>query len=185
MKRLILISVLLLSLVDNLGSARSQDSNEHAVITPENAGEVEQLAILGFGKIEDVAWSPNGEKVAVASSTGILLYDSGHFDTVSYERLTVPEVITYSVAYSPDGHWLASSSGPYPYYSAATRQGPVVVRLWDTTTNTIVAEWKTDSEWEFSNLEFSPDGHQLILYLGYSSAAIMWDVSDVAWQPRS
>jgi len=44
-------------------------------ITADNAIFMEQLAVIGRGKINDLAWSPEGNLLAAASPLGIWLYD--------------------------------------------------------------------------------------------------------------
>jgi hypothetical protein len=44
------------------------------VITPENAAQVTQVAmLLSYGNIIDIAWSPDGRTLALASENGLIL----------------------------------------------------------------------------------------------------------------
>ena len=64
-----------------------------------------------FGKggwLADVAYSPDGTRLAVANSIGIWIYDAHTGEEVPL--LTEHEHFVYSVAYSPDGRTLASGS---------------------------------------------------------------------------
>ena len=47
-----------------------------AVISPSKPADLTQLARWGKGLVNEVVWSPSGEKLAVASSLGIYLHDA-------------------------------------------------------------------------------------------------------------
>lgn len=175
MRRSVLALAVLLALVSSVGPARGQGDGTHPVITPENADQVEQLAILGFGTIYDVEWSPDSKQIAVASSTGILLYDSEHFDTAPYERLFTPQTLITSVAYSPDGRLLAGMSRPDKWW--ARYDYNATIHVWDMATNTIRAEWAIELTDSYPQLGFSPDSQTLVIFDASGSANVMWDIS--------
>ncbi|MDZ4763195.1 MAG: hypothetical protein SGI73_01490 [Chloroflexota bacterium] len=75
-------------------------------ITPNNAARIEPLARLGDGVIRDVAWSPDGNTLAVASSIGVWLYDVGDLDAPG--RLFEGQDGAESVAFNPNGQYIAS-----------------------------------------------------------------------------
>lgn len=77
-------------------------------ISPENASRVTQLARWGKGTVTQVAYSPDGRLLAVASSLGVYLYDA---ETLEEVRFIECDAWVYSVAFSPDGATLASGSG--------------------------------------------------------------------------
>ena len=79
------------------------------VITPENADQLTQLALLGRGIPSSVAYSPDGGQFAVGSSVGVWLYDAN--DYVAAPRLLAGHTGPVTdVAYAPGGAWLVSSS---------------------------------------------------------------------------
>jgi len=80
---------------------------EREIITPENAAKVEELMRLGKGSIEDIAWSPDGSRLAVAGRNNIYLYDSQSLEEIRY--IESSSDLT-SVVFSPDGRTLASGS---------------------------------------------------------------------------
>ncbi|MBI5929036.1 MAG: WD40 repeat domain-containing protein [Chloroflexi bacterium] len=64
----------------------AQDGGSQAVITPENVAQLTQIAVLGYGEISEMAYSPDGTLLAVSSTTGVRILDSTtlvaryHFD---------------------------------------------------------------------------------------------------------
>ena len=102
-------------------------------------------ARLGKGYINEIAYSPDSSRLAVASSIGIWIYDAktgeeldlftGHIGPV--ERLS----------YSPDGRFIASSSSDK------------TVRLWDASTGNQIATLNHDED--VSNFVYSPDGNTI------------------------
>ncbi|MCY4554004.1 MAG: hypothetical protein OXC79_10045, partial [Candidatus Poribacteria bacterium] len=63
---------------------------------------------LGKGGINEIAYSPDGTRLAVASSIGIWIYDAQTGEEL--DLLTGHSFSVSSVAFSPDGRQIASGS---------------------------------------------------------------------------
>ena len=93
-------------------------------------------ARLGKGGLSgNIAYSPDGTRLAVATGIGIWLYDTGTYQEVAL--LTGHTNRVYSVAFSPDGNTLANGGGS---------QDMTSLRLWDVTTGQSTATL-TGHEW--------------------------------------
>ena len=100
-------------------------------------------ARIGKGRANDVAVSPDGTQLAIATGIGVWLYDAQTGDEVAL--LTGHTRHVESVAYSPNGKTLASGSGSE-------------IRLWDPSTQ---AHKTTFMSQQASSLAYSPDGRTL------------------------
>ena len=114
-------------------------------ITVDNPIKVVQRARLGKGWVTDMAWTPDGTHLAVASTIGVFLYDASTLEEVRYIPTDAP---VRSVAFAPDGQTLASGS----------RDG--TVRLWRVADGVLLRtlEGHTDGVW---SVAFAPDGATL------------------------
>ena len=113
---------------------------------------------LGKGSINEIAYSPDGSQLAVASRIGIWIYDA---QTGEELNLFIGHTgLVTSVSFSPDGQTLASGS-----YDNT-------IRLWDVDTGDVIRTLTghTDSVWSVS---FSSDGRTL--------ASGSWDGSVLLW----
>jgi len=123
------------------------------------------VARLGKGHISErdkaVAFSSDGQRLAVASSIGIWLYDV----TTSRELalFTGHARRVLSVSFSPDGKVLASGSGDR------------TVKLWDVATGANIATLEGHRN-EVVSVSFSPDGTTLASG-SWDGTVKLWDVS--------
>ena len=124
------------------------------------------IARLGKGYINDIAYSPHGTRLAVATSIGVWLYDTST-DTELHLLSEEPDYVQ-AIAFSPDGRTLASSG-----YS----QTNSVIRFWDTDTGDIL-DTLDGYEEDISALSFSPDGTLLASSGGWPDFLIrLWSVA--------
>jgi len=130
-----------------------------AALSAKNAAEVVELARLGKGTSNQVAYSPDGTILAVASAIGIYLYDAQTLDELDLIE-TDSEVL--SVAFSPDGAILASGE----------TDGAVRLRELD---GTLIDVWEGHESY-VSGVVFSPDGTQLAS-VSFDTTARLWEVN--------
>ena len=152
---LILLSNLTLSTLTTVSVAQTQDYSR--VNLPDGA-----IVRLGKGGVsyEDrgIAFSPDGSRLAVATSMGVWLYDTETFDELAL--LTGHKEEVTAVAFSPDGTKLASVSGFHL---------PGILKLWDVETGQNIATFQVESG-SVDSVAFSPDGTKL------AWADRLWDV---------
>ena len=121
-------------------------------------------ARLGKGWISgNIAYSPDGTRLAVSTGIGIWLYDTGTYQEIAL--LTGHTDLVSSVAFSPDGNTLASGGGS---------QSMTSLQLWDVTTGQSTATL-TGHEWVVYSVAFSPDGNTLASGSGDDTLRL-WDV---------
>ena len=148
------ISILILLIVSiyALSYASAQDWTQMRL--PEGA-----KARLGKGGISEIAYSPDGNRLAIANNIGIWIYDA--HSLVELDLLTGHTDTTTSIAFSPDSQTLASSSDDE------------TVRLWDVNTATLKSTLTGHTK-RINSIAFSPDG--TILAGGSSDKAVhLWD----------
>jgi WD40 repeat protein len=119
------IIVLLLGMTGVLALTRPTTPTATTPLTPiatpvplQLAEMIEQVAALGRGWINDLAWSPVGDTLAVAASSGIWLYDAGDLNATP-RFLTGHTAPVSSIDFSADGRTLVSGSWDK------------TIRLWD------------------------------------------------------
>ena len=122
------------------------------------------------GGVHDLEYTPDGRHLATAGFDGtVRVWDIATGDPVRVFRPGPPTMT--SVAFSPDGTYLAASQGVGGF---ATKDSGVVI-LWD---------WRADREVRrlqgqaggVHSVAFSHDGRRLAA-AGYGGAARMWDVA--------
>ena len=155
--RYFFLTILLFLVSEDFGFA--QQSTERKWTLPEGT-------IVHLGEsINDIAYSPDGGLLAVASANDIWLYDTVTHQEVA--RLTGSTREIRSVAFSPEGQTLASGSW-------TSRSFDRTVHLWDVASGTLLRTPYTYPAQGINSVAFSPNG--LILVTGGSSRVDFWDV---------
>ena len=106
----------------------------------------EAKARFGKGGINVIQFSPDGTQLAVGSNIGIWLYDAE-----TRKELSLFPGMCQSLAFSPDGRYLANGGGKYTTDK---------IQVWDTTTGHKVS--LVDAPTSAAALQFSSDGETLI-----------------------
>ncbi len=128
---------------------------------------------LGKGLVAQVAYAPTGKVIGIATTLGIWLYQTDNlkadplllpaFSTLADKPVLVDTYGTSSLAFSPDGHLVASGSDAG------------AVQLLDVSTGKTVATLATSGYLVFS-VAFSPDGR--LLAAGSLDGLIqIWDIA--------
>ena len=136
---------------------------------------------LGKGNIIDIAFSPDGKQLAVASSIGIWLYDTQTYQKI---RLLTGNVenrasrTIHNIVFSQDGKTLVSEDTTTRYSSTGSR-----ILFWDIETGTNEIRTTENPEvasFRISSMAFSPDGKTLVCRYshGYDkgSSIRLWDI---------
>lgn len=126
-----------------------------------NEVRIIQLSPSGLGRAHTLAYSPDGETLAVGSSLGIHLFDSSDLQLLKF----IPtDTWVRALAFSPDGSLLASGS-----YDKN-------IRIWRTRDGTLLKELTGHSAWVRS-LAFSPDG-QWLATASDDNTVRLWSIPD-------
>ena len=129
-------------------------------------------ARLGKGTIYgNIAYSPDGTRLAVASGIGIWLYDTATHQEIAL--LTGHTGTVFSVSYSPDGNSIASGSGDHTIHTIPSGSGDNTIRLWDAVTGAH-KHTLTGHRGYVASIAYSPDGNS-IASASWNSPVHLWD----------
>lgn len=135
-------------------------------ISPSNAAALSLLVTWKGQAAHDLAWTPDGAQFAVAGLTGITLYDSQTLAPVRWIEDPV-QVGVRSVAYSPDGILIASTS-------MEDRRA----WIWRASDGKLLQELRGHAD-EIEQVIFSPDG-RLLATASWDATIRVWSVSNGA-----
>lgn len=131
--------VVVLLILTNQGLANQNDYTSWGL--PEGT-----KARIGKGTFTDMQLSRDGTRLAIASSTGVLLYDVSTGDEIAL--ITENTALIGRVAFSPDGTTLATAGGDN------------TCRIWDVESQKLLSTFKTP-DWLWT-LAFMGDGKTLV-----------------------
>lgn len=146
-------------------------------ITPENAGQLSQIAVLPdadgieMANSFSVVWSPDGRLIAGGSGDRVNLWDATTGELLA--ELDGQIGFVNSVAFSPDGQIIAAAGGCYE----PIQHG---VQLWDVASQEPLLRLEDFDDTVFG-VAFSPDGKTLLTGGGNAwgfgpGSAQLWDV---------
>jgi WD40 repeat protein len=137
-----------------------------AAISAANAASLRQVSEIDFTPRELVtalAWSPDGETLAVAAGEHVLFYEA---EGLQLQTSVEIDALTSGLAFSPDSRWLAAGSHDGKVRIFDLSAGAGNPRL----ANTLEAHRKG-----VNCVSFSPDGRELASG-GNDAVARIWDV---------
>lgn len=159
----------------------SQDG-KHLVSVTSSSGTMATLWDMDTGKeipefrvdrVDTVAFSPCGHKIACGMATEIRLWDVNNCRTL----LTLPHAPTNgnprALAFSPCGQYLASGA----WWNRSVETEKVPIRLWEVATGENIATfWGHPTD--VQDLAFSPDG-TLLASASFDGTILLWDLKSV------
>ena len=104
------------------------------------------IARLGRGIIADLAFSPDGESLAIATTVGAWIYELATMEPIAL--LATERGLVSTLSFSPNGQWIATSNWDG------------IIKVWETETQRCTAKiqgWHGGT----SQLAFSPDSQYL------------------------
>ncbi len=137
-------------------------------ISLDNVDQLDELAQWGKGSIQQVAWSPDGKNLAMASSIGLYIYDAKTMNQMQFLPMGAGVL---SVTYSPKGDLLA----------IGLDNGTVVV--WNIASETEIYTFSghkglhTEDKGHVFFVSFSPDG-QLLASGSDGGTVKLWSLAD-------
>lgn len=165
MKRLTLLTCFIVLSLLILGPVYAQDGARQT-ITPDNASQLVEHIRLGRSTAEQVAFFPDGQTIAVASTIGVWLYPASDLPNSTEPPLLPVTKMLEAMALSPDGATLVTSSNR-------------ALQFWDTASRQIVGTVELSRASQA--LAFSPVAPLLAINSGYDGLKL-WDIVTAAEQ---
>lgn len=137
---------------------------QETVISTANAAQLAQVAVLGHGQANDLAFTPNGKLLAVATSIGVLVTETRAPDAT--QRMAGTEFFASAVAVNPSGTRVASGGWDYS------------LRVWNLDTGQPLLE-SYDHQAGVGAVAFSPDGATLAS-AGDDLSIRLWDADKLS-----
>ena len=128
---------------------KHDDSNSAPSVLPEGA-----VGLFGQGAVSDMAYSPSGEYLVVATSIGLWWYELSTMTPV--DMWNMEQGVISTLAFSPNGEWIATggSDGSINVWEVSSRICLARMKRWD-------GQKRFNHQREISRIAFSPNGQQL------------------------
>jgi len=139
-----------------------------AVITRENASYLTEIARWGSGAIIQLAYAPDGHRVAVATGQGVYIYETRQYTLLRFIPITL---VTEPLSFSPSLHYLAQG------YDDS-------IEVWDLETGQRPRQFHTgEYNSSIQSITFTPDERQVYagsIYVGEGvhGHTYVWDFQD-------
>lgn len=153
----LLLALMLAALLSGAASAQPPP------ITTTNAMGLTQIAMLGNGEASDLAFTPDGKLLAVATSIGVIVSETGVPDLA--DQLSGSEFYALTLDISPDGQRVAAGGQD------------LSVRVWEIETDTLLLE-SYQHYGAVNTVAFSPDG-AMLASAGEDSRVLLWDAASL------
>jgi WD40 repeat protein len=138
-------------------------------ILPANVQSLALSQTLGEGQMTDFAWSPDGSKIAIATTLEARVYPADNFNAAP-ERFDGHDGNILAIRYSPDGRFLLTADG----------NGRLILR----DANNLEEVNRVELEGNFGALTMSPDGSRLAIRIIHRDAHPMyWSIKILEFNP--
>ncbi len=143
-------------------STAELESLASGLLTRHNIASIEPLVTLGRGMAQSVHWSPNGSTVAVASTTGLWLYNAADF---TREPLHIHTQLGSfpPVAFSPDGSLIAAPECLIP--DVRLECPNPAIAIWDVATGEAIQRFQGETS-PVTGVVFNTEGTELAFSSG-------------------
>jgi len=138
-----------------------------ASVSPVTLELQHEIRFTPWELVTSLAWSPDGERLALAAGNAIFLYRTDTWEKIAQREISA---LTHGLSFSPDGFWLAAGS----------KDGNL--RLWQT--ETLSGEGARVTPLVFmahrkgaNDVRFVPDGN-LLVSAGNDAIARLWDYQE-------
>lgn len=155
-----LFVVLFLMLVVALPQSTVLAQDTRTVLTTRNADQVTEIFSIQHSRANAVAYSPDSSILAVATNTGVWLYDDATPEQVRF--LEHPEWV-WSMDFSPDGQHIVTGTG-WP---------DSTLRVWEVETSDLIRTLPGNPGGALA-VAYSPDGLH-ITSTSFDDAVRVWD----------